>query len=235
MDLVEVLPRHCCPILVSDAGFHREWFDAVRRVGWDFIGRLRGRKKALRDGQLLTLEELHALAGKRPQCLGLCDLRSRRSNIPLPFRLVLSAKPKVKGRHRITSLGTKGRCTADHQRSAAAREPLLITSLSEQAKVIVATYLSLHVRIVGPRSGDARYCPLGPVLASPSPRGQRNARARSVELNRDRRLYTCTFRRAWCPRPCASPGAPRASTQSWCRNRGPAPRSAPACRPASRS
>jgi len=141
MDLVGLLPRHCCPILVSDAGFHREWFDAVRRVGWDFIGRLRGRKKALRNGQLLTLEELHGLAGKRPKCLGLCDLRSRRNNTPLPFRLVLSAKPKVKGRHRITSLGTKGRCTADRQRSAAAREPLLlITSLSERAKVIVATY-----------------------------------------------------------------------------------------------
>jgi hypothetical protein len=59
---------------------------------------------------------------------------------PRPFRLVLSANPKVKGRHRITAFGTKGRCNADHQRSTAAREPLvLVTSLSEQTKVIVAT------------------------------------------------------------------------------------------------
>jgi len=141
MDLVGVVPRHCRPILVSDAGFHMEWFDSVRSFGWDFIGRLRGRKQAFRNDQLVPIEELHALAGKRPKCLGLCDLRGRRSKTPRPFRLVLSAKPKVKGRHRLTTLGTKGRCTADRQRSAAAREPLLlVTSLSAQAKVIVATY-----------------------------------------------------------------------------------------------
>jgi len=141
MDLIGLVPRHCCPILVSDAGFHTEWFDAVRSFGWDFIGRIRGRKKALRNDQLVPIEELHALAGKRPKCLGLFHLRSRANKTPRPFRFVLSAKPKVKGRHRITSLGTKGRCTADRQRSAAAREPLLlVTSLSAQAKVIVATY-----------------------------------------------------------------------------------------------
>ena len=106
-DLVGLVPRHCCPILVSDAGFHMEWLDAVRGLGWDFVGRLRGRKKALRNGQLVPLEELHALAGKRPKCLGLCGLRSRKNKTARPFRLVLSAKPKVKGRHRMTSLGTK--------------------------------------------------------------------------------------------------------------------------------
>jgi hypothetical protein len=141
MDLVGLVPRHCCPILVSDAGFHTEWFDSVRSFGWDFIGRLRGRKKVIRNDRLVPLEELHALAGKRPRCLGVCHLRTTRNMTPRPFRIVLSARPKVKGRHRITSLGTKGRCTADRQRSAGAREPLLlVTSLSEQTKVIVATY-----------------------------------------------------------------------------------------------
>jgi hypothetical protein len=140
-ELVGLIPRHCCPILVTDAGFHTEWFDAVRSVGWDFIGRLRGRKKALRDGRLVPIEELHALAGKRPMCLGTCFLKSLRNKTPRPFRFVLSAKPKVKGRHRITTLGTKGRNTADRQRSAAAREPLLlVTSLPQRARVIVATY-----------------------------------------------------------------------------------------------
>ena len=134
-DLVGVIPRRCCPILVTDAGFHTEWFEAVRNLGWDFIGRLRGRKKTLRHDRLVPLEELHPLAGKRPKCLGTCHLRNR------PFRLVLSAKPKVKGRHRITTLGTKGHSTADRQRGTAAREPLLLaTSLTVQARVIVATY-----------------------------------------------------------------------------------------------
>lgn len=140
-ELVRIIPRHCCPILVTDAGFHTEWFDAVRSVGWDFIGRLRGTKKVTRGCRLLPLKELHALAGRRPKCLGICYLRSVRNRTPRPFRLVLSAKPKVKGRHRITTLGTKGRNTADRQRSAAAREPLLlVTSLTAQTKVIVAIY-----------------------------------------------------------------------------------------------
>lgn len=137
-ELVGIVPRHCCPTLVTDAGFHTEWFDAIRSIGWDFVGRLRGRKKALRNGQWVPLKELHPLAGRRPRCLGICHLRNE---APRPFRLVLSAKPRVKGRHRITTLGTKGRCTADRQRSEAAREPLLLaTSLSVQTKVIVATY-----------------------------------------------------------------------------------------------
>jgi len=134
-ELVGVIPRRCSPILVTDAGFHTEWFEAVRGLGWDFIGRLRGRKKILRKDLFVPLEDLHPLAGKRAKCLGTCHSRNR------PIRLVLSAKPKVKGRHRITTLGTKGHNTADRQRGAAAREPLLLaTSLTIQARVIVATY-----------------------------------------------------------------------------------------------
>ena len=139
--LVEVVPRHCRPILVTDAGFHTGWFEAVRSIGWDFIGRRRGTKKALRNDRFVSLKDLHALAGKRPKCLGMCHVRSKGDTSFRPFRFVLSAKPKVKGRHRITTLGTKGRNTADRQRSEAAREPLvLMTSLTMQPKAIVAAY-----------------------------------------------------------------------------------------------
>jgi hypothetical protein len=139
--LVDLIPRNCRPILVSDAGFHLEWFEAVGDIGWDYVGRLRGRKKAIRKDTLVSLEELHALAGKRPKCLGDCLLRSKRNMKHRPFRLVLSAKPKLKGRQRLTTLGTKGRNTADRQRSTAAREPLLlVTSLTDQTRVIVDTY-----------------------------------------------------------------------------------------------
>jgi hypothetical protein len=139
--LVAVVPRDCHPILVTDAGFHTEWFDVVRSIGWDLVGRLRGRKKALKDYRLVPLEELHSLATGRPKSLGVCHLRSKRDKNPRPFRLVLSARPKLKGRHRITTLGTKGSNTADRQRSAAASEPLLLaTSLTSHAKFIVAIY-----------------------------------------------------------------------------------------------
>jgi hypothetical protein len=140
-ELVGLVPLRCRPILVTDAGFHTEWFDAVQRVGWDYIGRIRGRRKVLRNGTWSRLEELHALAGKKAKSLGTCFLRSVRDKVRRPFRVVLSAKPKLKGRHRITTLGTKGRNTADRQRSTAAREPLLlVTSLTESTKFIVAIY-----------------------------------------------------------------------------------------------
>lgn len=140
-ELVELVPRSCRPILVSDAGFHLEWFEAVGGIGWDFVGRLRGRKKAIRNDVLVSLEELHTLAGKRPKCLGACLLRSKRNMVHRPFRLLLSAKPRLKGRQRLTTLGTKGRNTADRQRSTAAREPLLlVTSLTDKSRVIVDVY-----------------------------------------------------------------------------------------------
>ena len=40
--LATVLPVHCRPIVVSDAGFKGPWFEAVERHGWDWLGRVRG-------------------------------------------------------------------------------------------------------------------------------------------------------------------------------------------------
>jgi hypothetical protein len=138
MELVAIVPRHCSPILVTDAGFLLEWFDAVREVGWDFIGRLRGKMHALQQDRWSPIQNLYALAGKKAKCLGVCSLRRKN---PCKHRLLLSKKPKLKGRHRLTVNGTKGRCTADRQRGEAAREPLLLaTSLSTRAAAVVNTY-----------------------------------------------------------------------------------------------
>lgn len=37
-----VLPEHCRPILVTDAGFRGPWFQAVEAQRWDWLGRVRG-------------------------------------------------------------------------------------------------------------------------------------------------------------------------------------------------
>jgi hypothetical protein len=123
---------------VTDAGFLFEWFDAVREAGWDYVGRLRNGSYVYYQGRWVTFEELHALAGKKPKSLGTCKLRLKNS---CEHRLVLSKKPRLKGRHRITFLGTRGRNTADRQRSTAAREPLLLaTSLPESSVAVVGIY-----------------------------------------------------------------------------------------------
>ena len=36
--LKTVLPSCCTPIIVTDAGFRTPWFDAVKNMGWEFIG-----------------------------------------------------------------------------------------------------------------------------------------------------------------------------------------------------
>lgn len=137
-ELVAIIPRHCSPILVTDAGFLFEWFDAVRAAGWDYIGRLRNGSYVRYQNQWVKFEELHALAGKKPKSLGICKVRLKDS---CEHRLVLSKKRTLKGRHRITFNGTKGRKTADRQRSTAAREPLLLaTSLTDTCRTLIEIY-----------------------------------------------------------------------------------------------
>jgi len=137
-ELVAIVPRRCRPILVTDAGFLCEWFEAVRDLGWEFIGRLRGKMHVRPHDHWFPLEDIHALAGKKTKSFAGCALRR---GSPWPCRVVLSGKHRLKGRHRITFSGTKGQCTADRQRSAAAREPLVLaTSLNDRADSVVATY-----------------------------------------------------------------------------------------------
>ena len=40
-----ILPEHCRPILVTDAGFRGPWFRDVEAYGWDWVGRVRNRIK----------------------------------------------------------------------------------------------------------------------------------------------------------------------------------------------
>jgi hypothetical protein len=67
--LADVLPSGCCPTIVTDAGFHSPWFREVQRLGWDFIGRIRGTAKVRRvdDGAILSKEVLYARATPIPQ------------------------------------------------------------------------------------------------------------------------------------------------------------------------
>lgn len=38
--LTEIIPKHIKVTIVTDAGFHRDWFVKVKELGWDFIGRV---------------------------------------------------------------------------------------------------------------------------------------------------------------------------------------------------
>lgn len=137
-ELVSVIPPRRTPILVTDAGFHLEWFDAVRAVGWDFVGRVRGKLTALVGEDWIPITRLHALASQEPREVGAVQLRAKDART---YRLVLSAKRKLKGRKQLTLRGTPRQRTADHQRRKAAREPwLLATSVPDAPSVVIGAY-----------------------------------------------------------------------------------------------
>lgn len=133
-----LVPDGCTPIIVTDAGFRSPWFDTVRSLGWHFVGRVRNRTKVLVKGAWVDVRSLHALASSRPLDMGLLSMRTKDSR---SYRVVISKKPRLKGRKRINSLGRPGRKTVDLQSSRAAREPwILATSLESITAAVVDIY-----------------------------------------------------------------------------------------------
>jgi len=130
------------PIIVTDAGFRRPFFRAVRALGWDYVGRLRDRALVQLPGetQWLPSRALYARANARP--LRLAGVKLVES-APLPCDLVLYRRPG-RGRQRLTLRGSRSLDSASLKAARREREPwLLATSLSAQqfsARQIVAIY-----------------------------------------------------------------------------------------------
>jgi Transposase DDE domain len=138
-ELALIVPGHCKPILITDAGFRTPWFDAVTAIGWDFIGRIRNRTKVHFEQRWVPVKRLHQLANpSHARDLGWLQMRRQKSR---EYRLVLSKRPKLKGRTRLTFKGRRARNTIAIQCSSGAREPwLLATSLTSNCTSVVRTY-----------------------------------------------------------------------------------------------
>lgn len=59
-------------VLITDAGFYSSWFNKVREIGWDYVGRVRGRVKIKRESskQWQTVQELYEHATNKAVTLG---------------------------------------------------------------------------------------------------------------------------------------------------------------------
>lgn len=136
--LAAILPAHCQPVIVSDAGFFHHWFAQVTALGWDFVGRVRGRYCVTVSGEKMPIKKLYQRAGQHHRDLGAGEVGANRRDVR---RLILSAKPKAKGRRRKTRLGRRGRSSADKIHSRGAKEAwLLATSLTCAARKVVEIY-----------------------------------------------------------------------------------------------
>lgn len=123
-----VLPQHCHPIIVSDAGFRTPWFRAVEEMGWDFVGRVGGHMMLSSQGEddWIRVERVFETATTRGRYLGKIDLVRKH---PLACHAYL-LKKKKKGRVKKTVFGE--RCAMKHSEKNAHRERtpwLIVTSL----------------------------------------------------------------------------------------------------------
>jgi len=62
--LKKIVHQGCSPIIVTDAGFHAPWFNSVKKQGWDFVGRVRGRVTYCPEGHTkwLKIKNLYSKA-----------------------------------------------------------------------------------------------------------------------------------------------------------------------------
>ena len=123
-----LLPSDVKPIIVTDAGFKRPWFKAVRALGWDFVGRIRGRVSLSSEGQQGQLcKTLFPSATSTPKKF----INWSMGNIaPYQVQLVLYKAPS-QGRIAKTAAGKRQRSNYSRKNARRARDPwLLATSLN---------------------------------------------------------------------------------------------------------
>jgi hypothetical protein len=134
--LAAILPAASVPVVISDAGFKGPFFQAIRSLGWDFLGRVRGTAKAIpaEGGPAISKDQFYARASIHPTELGRFGLFVKQS---IPCRLVLIRKRRKPGRKL-----PPPKCKEERELRQSALDPwLLATSVTDgDARYIVSLY-----------------------------------------------------------------------------------------------
>jgi hypothetical protein len=143
--LHRLLPDQCQPIIVTDAGFKNPWFKAVRKLGWDFVGRVGGHimiRNAETESEWIRVERVFAASTRNARYYGEVELA--RAN-PLHCH-AYTLKRKLKGRIKKTRFGKKSEMKHSLKNAHRERTPwLLVTSLEGGAamtKSVIRLYQS---------------------------------------------------------------------------------------------
>lgn len=130
--LKSILPKASRPYIVTDAGFKNPWFKAVIALGWDYIGRVRGKVTYDSGNGFEPIKNLHEKAGITPKHFGSITLAKEN---PLKTDVYLY-KHTVKGRKKLTSTGKPSQSDTSKKHSSGYREPwVLISSLNSFSSV----------------------------------------------------------------------------------------------------
>jgi hypothetical protein len=122
--LKSILPKGCRPYVVTDAGFKNPWFRAVLALGWDYIGRVRGKVTYDIGNGFEPIKNLHDKAISIPKSLGsllLAKENSLKTNCYI-------YKHKIKGRKKLTKTGKIDKSNVSKKASTGYREPWVLVS-----------------------------------------------------------------------------------------------------------
>lgn len=127
--LAQMLPPGAAPVVVADSGFKVPFYREVERLGWRWVGRIRGRDRVRLKKRWVGCKTLFRKATETPTGLGEGDWV--RSN-PLRARFVLVRRAK-QGRCAKTAKGRRSRAKKSVEAARAAREPWLLVASSALA------------------------------------------------------------------------------------------------------
>ena len=124
--LQKLLPDNCCPILITDAGFRNPWFKDVRKLGWDYVGRVRNRDMLtpVNKGDWQPCKTLYKIATPQARYLG--EYTVVRTN-PINTYLYLF-KERAKGRHQYNLDGSRTTRGKSEKMAKRQNDPWLITT-----------------------------------------------------------------------------------------------------------
>ncbi len=138
--LAQMIPRTGDPIIVADSGFKVPFYREVERLGWRWVGRVRGRDYVKPKHRWRSCKRVFAEATTTARMLGIGEWV--RSN-PLRAVFVLVRQPD-RGRTDKTASGKRSRSKKSRQSARGAREPWLLvasTRLADwSAKRLVKVY-----------------------------------------------------------------------------------------------
>ena len=127
--LAALLPPESAPTIVADAGFKVPFYRAVERLGWRWVGRVRGRDYVRLSRRWASCKTIFKRATPTATALGVGEWV--KSN-PLRALFVL-VRQAPKGRRAKTATGRRARSKKSQQAARAAREPWLLVASTQFA------------------------------------------------------------------------------------------------------
>jgi len=138
--LKRILPDHCLPIIVTDAGFKSPWFRSVLELGWDYVGRVRLPNFYTFDGNHWSnITDLYAKATACPKSYSGTITRSN----PLDCQLVIY-KGKSKGRKALNRSGQPKQSKHAKVYIKSAHDPWLLATSLPQCRQLAKRLVKIY-------------------------------------------------------------------------------------------